>query len=73
MKEADIILATSVAAGKINMSHNQKVKFYPDITIIDEISQAQWADIMCFMILRSPRLVLCGDYMQLPPTVISGN
>ncbi|KAG8830770.1 hypothetical protein FRC17_004265 [Serendipita sp. 399] len=65
--DAKIVLATCHGAGG-----KQLVNRYFDVVIIDEAAQALEA--VCWIpILKSTKLILAGDPLQLPPTVISLN
>jgi superfamily I DNA and/or RNA helicase len=48
-------------------------RFWPNIAILDEASQASWADTYCFLGRRVQKMVFIGDDKQLSPTVISQN
>ncbi|KLO18880.1 P-loop containing nucleoside triphosphate hydrolase protein [Schizopora paradoxa] len=65
IKEAEVILATTHSAGGHAL---QDMKF--DVVIIDEATQALEAS--CWIpILKGDKLILAGDPLQLPPTVLS--
>lgn len=51
--------------------YNQKFK--PFIGILDEASQASWADTYCYLVKGVQKMVFIGDDKQLTPTVISQN
>ncbi|KAG8922443.1 hypothetical protein FRC02_011855 [Tulasnella sp. 418] len=65
MSKAKIVLATCHGAGS-----RQLFNLEFDVVIIDEATQA--VEAVCWIpILKSKKLILAGDPMQLPPTVIS--
>ncbi|XP_064609271.1 DNA-binding protein SMUBP-2-like [Liolophura sinensis] len=69
LKAADVVLVTLTSC-----TDDGPLKYLPeghfDLTVIDECSQALEA--ACWLsLLRSPRCVLAGDHLQLPPTILS--
>jgi superfamily I DNA and/or RNA helicase len=73
IREADIMLSTTVSTVKINEHQLKDNYFLPDIGILDEAAQAFWYDPICFLNMGVKKLVLVGDERQLTPTVISQN
>ncbi|CAM5999876.1 unnamed protein product [Sphagnum balticum] len=73
MRLAHIVVATTVSAAYINAKIKSNDYFLPDVAILDEASQASWADTFCFLKHEVSRMVLVGDENQLDPTVISQN
>ena len=67
LEEADVVLGTLVTCGKEGPLRSLKSNHF-QLTVIDECSQAKEAS--CWLVIpRSPKLILAGDYHQLPPTV----
>lgn len=67
LSEAKIVLATCHSSGSRQLSN---MKF--DVVCIDEACQALEA--VCWIpILKGSKLILAGDPLQLPPTIISSN
>lgn len=65
LSEAKIVLATCHSAGS-----RQLANMYFDVVCIDEACQALEA--VCWIpILKGSKLILAGDPLQLPPTIIS--
>lgn len=79
IEEADILITTTVLSYKIHEKVGNKLgskteryrSYRPNVTILDEASQATWADTLCFLSFNPDRMVLVGDEQQLDPTVIS--
>ena len=72
-EEAHIVISTSVSATKLSNKLAEHQKFKPFIGILDEASQATWADTYCFLCHNIQKIVFVGDDKQLAPTVISQN
>ncbi|KAL2920015.1 Vacuolar protein sorting-associated protein 41 [Polyrhizophydium stewartii] len=67
MRNAQVVLSTLNGAASRMLAHESF-----DTVLIDEATQALEAE--CWIaILKGKRLVLAGDHLQLPPTVISVN
>ncbi|TDL24612.1 P-loop containing nucleoside triphosphate hydrolase protein [Rickenella mellea] len=67
LAEAQIVLATCHSSGT-RLLNNMKF----DVVIIDEATQA--LEIACWIpVLKGAKLILAGDPMQLPPTILSTN
>ncbi|PPQ77946.1 hypothetical protein CVT25_015421 [Psilocybe cyanescens] len=65
LKESQVVLATCHSAGGRQLN-NQEF----DVVIIDEATQA--IEAVCWIpIFKAKKLILAGDPMQLPPTVLS--
>ncbi|CDO68285.1 hypothetical protein BN946_scf184799.g12 [Trametes cinnabarina] len=65
LKDSQVVLATCHSSGRRQL-RNQNF----DVVIIDEATQALEA--VCWVpILKAQKLILAGDPMQLPPTIIS--
>ncbi|KZT00181.1 P-loop containing nucleoside triphosphate hydrolase protein [Laetiporus sulphureus 93-53] len=65
LSESQVVLATCHSAG-----NRQLQKHHFDVVIIDEATQALEA--VCWIpIFKAKKLILAGDPMQLPPTVLS--
>ena len=61
LKDADVVLGTFLTCSLLPRNHFQ-------VTVIDECSQAKEAS--CWLVIpKSPKLILAGDYHQLPPVV----
>lgn len=69
LRSSNVVLSTLHGAGGFQLKDQQF-----DVVIVDEASQALeaqcWIPIMSS---RAPKLVLAGDYLQLPPTIKSLN
>ncbi|KAI9345722.1 P-loop containing nucleoside triphosphate hydrolase protein [Pilaira anomala] len=65
LREADVIFCTLNGAGCAQLEDRRF-----DVLIIDEAGQATEPD--CWIpILKADKIILCGDHLQLPPTVMS--
>ncbi|GAA5803183.1 hypothetical protein HPULCUR_008659 [Helicostylum pulchrum] len=65
IKEADVVFCTLNGSGSVLMEDENF-----DVVIIDEAGQATEPD--CWIaLLKAKRAILCGDHLQLSPTVIS--
>ena len=69
LKKVDVVLGTLTGCGT-----KSPLKFLPGnhfgLTVIDECSQSQ--EMACWIVIpRSPKLILAGDHLQLPPTILS--
>ncbi|EJD02064.1 P-loop containing nucleoside triphosphate hydrolase protein [Fomitiporia mediterranea MF3/22] len=65
LSEAQVVLATCHSAGGRTLEN-----MFFDVVIIDEATQALEA--ACWIpIVKGKRLILAGDHLQLPPTVLS--
>ncbi|KAI6038603.1 AAA domain-containing protein [Pisolithus marmoratus] len=65
--ESQIVLATCHTAGSRQLQNHTF-----DVVIIDEATQAMEAKQVCWVpIFKAKKLVLAGDPMQLPPTILS--
>ena len=69
IKKAKVVLGTLTGCGT-----KSPLKFLPDnhfsMTVIDECSQSQ--EMACWIVIpRSPKLILAGDHLQLPPTILA--
>ncbi|GAA5795792.1 hypothetical protein HPULCUR_001154 [Helicostylum pulchrum] len=65
IKEADVVFCTLNGSGSVLMEDKNF-----DVVIIDEAGQATEPD--CWIaLLKAKKAILCGDHLQLPPTVIS--
>ena len=71
--EATILIVTTTSALKLDHRLGENQKFKPFIGILDEASQASWADAYCFLNKSVQKMVFIGDDKQLTPTVISQN
>ena len=49
LHEADVVIVTTVSANKLDQKLSENQKFKPYIGILDEASQASWADTYCFL------------------------
>lgn len=49
IEEADIIITTTVLSATIKEKVGGKHNFSPKVAILDEASQATWADTLCFL------------------------
>lgn len=64
---AQVVLATCHGAGSRQIANMQF-----DVCIIDEATQA--VEAVCWIpVLKAKKLILAGDPMQLPPTILSAN
>lgn len=73
LTESDVVIVTTVSTVQLSKRLKEYQKFKPYIGILDEASQASWADTYCFLCQGIEKFVLSGDEKQLPPTVISQN
>uniref|UniRef100_A0A8H7XU73 DNA helicase n=1 Tax=Psilocybe cubensis TaxID=181762 RepID=A0A8H7XU73_PSICU len=65
LKESQVVLATCHSAGGRQLNNEEF-----DVVIIDEATQA--IEAVCWIpIFKAKKLILAGDPMQLPPTVLS--
>jgi superfamily I DNA and/or RNA helicase len=69
IEEADILITTTVLSYRIHEKvgnvitrgkYNER-PYCPDVVILDEASQATWADTLCFLSFNAGRMVLVGD------------
>lgn len=70
LKSADCILATLTTAHEDGPLKNLKDDHF-DIIIIDECSQALEAACWIPLIKGARKLIIAGDHLQLPPTILS--
>ena len=69
LKKADIVLSTLTSCRKDGPIGNLPNNYF-DVTVIEECGQAM--EMSCWTAIhKSPKLILAGDHLQLPPTVIS--
>ena len=69
LKKADVVLSTLTGCRQKGPLENLPEDHF-DLTVIDECGQAM--EMACWLAIhRSPKLILAGDHLQLPPTVIS--
>jgi len=61
VREAHIIVSTTVISASINERLSQQDHFCPNAAILDEAAQASWADTFCYLKFNVNRLVLVGD------------
>lgn len=71
--EASIVIVTTTSATKLDNKLDESQRFRPLIGVLDEASQASWADSYCFLNKGVQKMVFIGDEKQLAPTVISQN
>ena len=71
--EADVVLITTTSAVKLDYKLEKDQKFKPFIGILDQASQASWADSYSFLNKGVQKMVFIGDDKQLTPTVVSQN
>ncbi|GAA5795203.1 hypothetical protein HPULCUR_000557 [Helicostylum pulchrum] len=65
LMEADVVFCTLNGSGNALMEDKTF-----DVVIIDEAGQATEPD--CWIaLLKSKKIILCGDHLQLPPTILS--
>ena len=70
LTSADVVLATLTSAAPWDgpLKHLQDDHF--DVTVIDECSQS--LEMACWIpMLQAKKVILAGDHMQLPPTIMS--
>ena len=70
LKSAQVVLATLTSASNIDgpLKHLEKDHF--GVAVIDECSQA--LEIACWIsLVQVKKVVLAGDHLQLPPTIMS--
>ena len=70
LKEADIVLATLATTNNDGPLKNLEDTHF-DIIIIDECSQAMEAACWIPIIKGASKIIIAGDHLQLPPTIIS--
>ena len=69
LKKADVVLSTLTGCRSKGPLENLPEDHF-NLTVIDECGQAM--EMACWLAIhRSPKLILAGDHLQLPPTVIS--
>ena len=71
--EADVVIITTTSAVKLDYKLEKNQKFKPFIGILDQASQASWADSYSFLNKGVQKMVFIGDDKQLTPTVVSQN
>ncbi len=71
--EADVVIITTTSAVKLDYKLEKDQKFKPFIGILDQASQASWADSYSFLNKGVQKMVFIGDDKQLTPTVVSQN
>jgi len=67
------VIITTTSALKFDHKLDEDQKFKPYVGILDEASQASWADTYCFLVRGVQKMIFIGDDKQLAPTVISQN
>ena len=71
LESAEVVLATLTSASNTQgpLKHLGREKYF-DLAVIDECSQA--LEISCWIaLLQVQKVVLAGDHLQLPPTIMS--
>lgn len=61
VSEAQIIISTTVTAASINDRLHPENHFQPSVAILDEASQASWADTYCYLKFNVRKLIQVGD------------
>jgi ATP-dependent RNA/DNA helicase IGHMBP2 len=70
LSKAEVVLATLTSASGTDGPLRHLVKQHFDLVVIDECSQA--LEIACWIaLLQTKKVVLAGDHLQLPPTILS--
>lgn len=69
LANADVVLSTLTTASSDGPLRNLPESHF-EVAVIDECSQA--LEVACWMaLLRTPKCILAGDHLQLPPTIVS--
>jgi superfamily I DNA and/or RNA helicase len=66
-----VVIVTTISTDKLDKKLKEEQTFKPYIGILDESSQASWANTYCFLVKEIKKFVLAGDDKQLSPVVIS--
>ena len=71
LKEADVVLGTLTGCKTTGPLKLLPADWF-QLTVIDEAGQA--LEMACWIVMhRAPKLILAGDHLQLPPTILSND